>query len=50
MQSLKLNVNKKLSLFDTYVGSIANYECEIWEVALSKGYRESSFRFLYIST
>ena len=30
MQSLKLNVNTKLSLFDTYVGSIANYGCEVW--------------------
>ena len=30
MQSLKLNVNTKLSLFDTYVGSVANYGCEVW--------------------
>ena len=30
MQSLKLNVNTKLSLFDNYVGSVANYECEAW--------------------
>ena len=30
MQSLKLNVNTKLSLFDTYVGSVANYRCEVW--------------------
>ena len=29
MQSLKLNVNTKLSLFDTYVGSVANYGCEV---------------------
>ena len=29
MQSLKLNVNTKLSLFDNYVGSVANNGCEV---------------------
>ena len=30
MQSLKLNVNSKLSLFNTHVGSVANFVCKVW--------------------
>ena len=30
MKTLHLNVSTKLSLFDTYISSIANYGCEIW--------------------
>ena len=36
MQSLKLNVNTKLSLFDNYVGSVANYGCEVWGLQPAK--------------
>ena len=36
MQSMKLNVNTKLSLFDTYVGSVANYGCEVWGLQPTK--------------
>lgn len=30
MKPLQLNVNTKLSLFDTYIGSIVHYGCELW--------------------
>ena len=30
MQSFKLNVNIKLSLFDNYVGSLTNNRSEVW--------------------
>ena len=36
MLSLKLNVNTKVSLFDTYVGSVANYGCEVWGLHSAK--------------
>lgn len=31
MKLLHLNVNTKLSLFDTYIGSIVYYSRELWE-------------------
>jgi hypothetical protein len=30
MKNLHLNVTTQLSLFDTYIGSLANYGCEVW--------------------
>ena len=45
MQSLKLNVNIKLSLFDTYLGSVVNYGCEVLGLHPTKDMEKVNFGF-----
>ena len=42
-----LNTETMLSLFDTYVGSVLNYGCEIWGFHNGKDVEKVQLQYLY---